>query len=395
MSRHICKGLAIIIVVTLLMIFTTIPVWAFDARGGVGITVASEEIVDDDLYVAGETIIIDGTINGDLWAAGNTITVNGIVNGSVMAAGRIVNINGDIDHAVRAVGETININSDVGGDVIVGCSVVNIASTSRIHGDLVFGAGIARIDGAIEGNIKGGGGEVIISNGVNGNVELEVESLTILSTANIGGDLNYTSEEEADIQSGAQIAGVTTHNLPEAEPEVKKDWTKVFPFVIFFGVLAKILNFLMALVAGVVIIFLAPKRLTSITDAIGTRPGPSAGWGAIILFLTPIAALIVCLTIVGIPVGLIALALYGIALYLAQIPVGLFIGRWIIGRFRVVESKAIMVGALAVGLVILKLLSLIPYFGFFVGLAVVLFGLGAVVAAERKRRAEAREAAST
>jgi lipopolysaccharide export LptBFGC system permease protein LptF len=53
-----------------------------------------------------------------------------------------------------------------------------------------------------------------------------------------------------------------------------------------------------------------------------------------------------------------------------------------------------MVGALAVGLAILKLLSLIPYFGFFVGFVVVLFGLGAVVAAERKRRAEVREAAS-
>jgi len=113
-----------------------------------------------------------------------------------------------------------------------------------------------------------------------------------------------------------------------------------------------------------------------------------------ILFLTPIAALIVCFTIIGIPMGLITLALYGIALYLAQIPVGLFIGRWIIGRFRLVESKAIMVGALAVGLAILKLLSLIPYFGFFVGFVVVLFGLGAIVAAERKRRAEARETAS-
>jgi cytoskeletal protein CcmA (bactofilin family) len=391
MSKHICKGLAIIIVVTLLMIFTTIPVWAYDARGGVRITVASDEVVDDDLYVAGETIIIDGTINGDLWAAGNTITVNGIVNGSVMAAGRIVNINGDITHAVRAVAETININGDVGGDVMAGCGKINIESTARIGGDFLFGADIVRIDGPIEGDIRGSGREVTISNGVNGNVELKVESLTILSTANIGGDLNYTCGEEADIQSGAQIAGATTHKLPE----VKKDWAKVFPFILFFGVLAKVLSFLMALVAGVVIIFLAPKRLTSITDAIGTRPGPSAGWGAIILFLTPIAALIVCLTIIGIPVGLIALTLYGIAIYLAQIPVGLFIGRWIIGRFRVVESKAIMVGALAVGLVILKLLSLIPYFGFFVGLAVVLFGLGAVVAAERKRRAEAREAAST
>jgi hypothetical protein len=39
-------------------------------------------------------------------------------------------------------------------------------------------------------------------------------------------------------------------------------------------------------------------------------------------------------------------------------------------------------------------LSLIPYFGFVVGLAVVIFGLGAVVAAERTRRAEVKEAAS-
>jgi len=346
--------------------------------------------VDDDLYVAGETIIIDGIVDGDLWAAGNTITVNGIVNGSVMAAGRIVNINGVITHAVRAVAATININGSVGGDVITGCGNVNIASTAIVGGDLLFGADIVGIDGPIEGNIKGSGREVTISNWVNGNVELEVESLTILSTANIGGDLSYTSEEEADIQSGAQIAGATTHKLPE----VKEDGAKVFPFVLFAGVLGKVMSFLMALVTGVVIIFLAPRRLMSIAEAIGSRPGPSAGWGALIVFVAPLAAVLVCFTIIGIPVGLITLALYGIALYLAQIPVGLFIGRWIIGRFRVVESKAIMVGALAVGLAILKLLSLIPYFGFVVGFVVVLFGLGAVVAAERKRRAEAREAVS-
>jgi hypothetical protein len=119
------------------------------------------------------------------------------------------------------------------------------------------------------------------------------------------------------------------------------------------------------------------------------------------VFIAPIAAVLVCFTVVGIPVGLIALGLWGMALYLAQIPVGLFIGRWIIGRFRAVEGKAIMVGALALGLVLLKLLELLlgliplPGLGFFIGLAVVgLFGLGAVVVAERKRRAEARETVS-
>jgi len=38
----------------------------------------------------------------------------------------------------------------------------------------------------------------------------------------------------------------------------------------------------------------------------------------------------------------------------------------------------------------LKLLRLTLYLGFFIGVAVVLFGLGAVVASERRRRIEAR-----
>ncbi len=391
MSKYISKGLTTILIVTLLMIFTAVPVLAFDARSGTRVTIASGEIVDDDLYVAAETITIDGIINGDLWACGSKVIVNGLVKGSVMAIGETININGDVGHAVRVGGKTINISGNVHGDVMVGCSEVNIASTAKIDGDLLFGAENIRIDGLVEGNIKGGGSAVTISNGVKGNVELKVESLTILPAANIEGNLTYTSEEEADIQSGAQIGGATTHKLPE----VKEKRAKAFPFSLFSGIGGKVTGLLMALIAGLVIILVAPRRLTSIAESIRSKPGPSAGWGAIILFLTPIAAIIVCITIIGIPVGLIALALYGIAIYLAQIPVGLFIGRWIIGHFKEVEGKAIMVGALALGLVILRLLRLIPYLGFFIGLAVILFGLGAVVVSERRRRAEAREAVST
>jgi cytoskeletal protein CcmA (bactofilin family) len=388
MSKHVYRGLGAVLIVTLLMTLAAAPILAFDARSGMAVTVASGEVVDDDLYVAAETVTIDGVLNGDLWAAANTITINGIVNGSVMAAGNKINIGGDVTRAVRAVGQSVNINGSVGGDVLAGCGNLNIAA--EIGGDLLFGADVAVVGGHIEGDIKGSGSAVTISGEVGGSVELEVEALAILSTANVGGDLTYTSKEEADIQSGAQITGGATHNVPEVE----EDGAATFPFTLFSGVLAKVMSFLMAFVAGLILIFLAPRRLTSIVEAIGSRPGPSAGWGALIVFVTPIVALLVCLTIIGISAGVIALVLYGIGLYLAQIPVGIFIGRWIIGRFRVVESKAAMVGALALGLVILKLLSLIPYFGFVVGLAVVIFGLGAIVAAERKRRAEVKEAAS-
>ena len=164
MSKHIFKGLATILIVTLLMLSIAVPALAFDARSDATVTVAGREVVDDDLYVAAETITIDGTINGDLWAAGSTITVNGIVNGSVMAVGKTVNINGDVDHAVRVAGDTINIISNINGDLIVAGNEVNVASTAKINGDLLFGVGTARIDGFIDGDVKGYGGEVTISN---------------------------------------------------------------------------------------------------------------------------------------------------------------------------------------------------------------------------------------
>ena len=378
MSKQIFAGLAVTLVAVLLTFSISAPVLAADLRSGDIITVASGEVVDDDLYVAGGTITIDGTVNGDLWAIGNTITVNGEVTGSIVAAGQTVNINGNVDHAARLAGDSVNISGNVRGDLLVFSSQTNIASKAKIGGDLIFGSGNVRVDGLVEGDIKGGGNQVAISNGVVGDIELQAENLTVASTADIGGNLTYTSENEADIQSGAKIGGKTTHNLPEVK--------KAGPFS---GIGGKVLGFLMALVTGLIIILVAPGRSASIADSIRAKPWASLGWGAVILFATPVAAIIACFTVIGIPVALIALALYAIAIYISQVFVGLFIGRWIIGRFREVESRAIMIGALASGLFIIAILRLIPFLGFWVGLAVALFGLGAVIVSETRSRAQA------
>jgi cytoskeletal protein CcmA (bactofilin family) len=377
MSKHISTGLIALLVAVLLTFSMSAPVLAADLRSGDTVTVASGEVVDDDLYIAGNNIIIDGTVNGDLWAIGSTITVNGEVKGSIVVAGQTVNINGNVGHAARLAGETVNVSGNVSGDLIVFSSEANIASKAKIGGDFLLGSGNVRIDGLIAGYIKGGGGEVTVANGVGGNIELEVENLTVASTADIGGNLTYTSKNEAAIQPGAKIGGETTHNLPEVK--------KPAPFS---GIGGKVLGFLMAFATGLIIILIAPRRSASIADSIRNKPWASLGWGAVILFATPVAAIIVCMTVIGIPVALIALALYAIAIYISQVFVGLFIGRWIIGRFREVESKAIMIGAMASGLVIITILRLIPYLGFWVGLAVALFGLGAMLVSETRLRTQ-------
>src|SRR5665648_883314 len=362
MSKHILKGLIVSLLAILLMTFTTVAVLAFDVRRGDIVTVASEEVIDSDLYVAGGTIIIDGTINGDLIAAGKIIRVNGPVNGSIIAIGGTVDINGEVTHAVRVIGETLNISGTIGRDLLLAGDKVSLASTAEIGSDLLLGAGTALIDGLIQGDINSG-----------------VESLTIASTASIQGKLTYISENEANIQSGAQIMGPITHQLPD----IKERLTPA-------GLWGKVIGFLMALVLGIIIILLAPRRVKAVTESIRTRPWASLGWGAIILIFTPIAALIICITIIGLPLGLITLVLYSIAICLTQLFAGLLIGQLIIGSSRGVETKAALVGALALGLAILSLLKLIPYLDNVIGLATVLFGLGAILVSERKLRAEAQ-----
>lgn len=141
----------------------------------------------------------------------------------------------------------------------------------------------AQVNGTVEGDILGGGSEVTVNNVVSGNVELTVEKLVIASAAKIKGDLTYTGEAEAAIHSSAQIAGKTTHKLPEAKKQAAPK---------FLGELwGKFLAFLMIFLIGLIIILLLPVRITAMADAIRTYPWQSLGWGAVILFATPLAAI--------------------------------------------------------------------------------------------------------
>jgi cytoskeletal protein CcmA (bactofilin family) len=372
------------LIAVLMVVFVTAPVLAADLRSGDAVTVAIGEVVDGDLYVAGSNIIIDGTVNGDIFGVGQSLTINGVINGGVSFAGQTLTVNGEITSGARLAGTDINVDGNIDGDLLAGGTNVNVTSKARIGGDFLFGASRVHIDGPIEGYIKGGGGEVIVTNQVGGDIELGVDRLTVTSTANLHGNLTYTSANEADIESGAHIGGTTSHKVPEVKEPAKAGGP-------FAGIGGKVVAFLMTLLAGIVIILVAPQRAVSVAASIRSKPLMSLGWGAIILFATPIAAIVTFVTVVGVPLGLIGLAIYGVAIYLSQIAVGLFIGYWIIGYFSKVESRGILVGALALGFAILTLIKLIPYIGFPLWLATVLFGIGAMVLSEKTMRIKAQQ----
>lgn len=96
------------------------------------------------------------------------------------------------------------------------------------------------------------------------------------------------------------------------------------------------------------------------------------------LIATPIAAIIVCITIVGLGVGISTLLLYLIAIYSAQVYVGSWLGERILGSGVGVGAA---LGRLALGLLLLRAVGMLPYVGHLISFFVVAWGLGAMVLA--------------
>jgi cytoskeletal protein CcmA (bactofilin family) len=378
MLKVVFKSLLVCTLALLLVVVSAPPALAFDSRGGDNVTIPSGEVVEGDLYVVGGDITVDGTINGDLFGVGRSLTVNGKINGGISFAGQTIILNGEVSNGARIAGQSVLVNGKVGRDLLLACSDAAISSQSIISGDLMLGAATARISGRVEGNIKGSSGTATLANFVGKNVELQVEKLTITADARIQGNLTYTGKNLAVIESGAIVSGTTTHKLAEPSTDPR-------PFLFGAIVVWQVLAFIMMLIIGIVIILIASPRVRALADSVQSKPWESLGWGAVILVVTPIAAIVVMITIIGLPLGLIALLLYGIALYLAQIPVALLIGRLIIRHNRKLDSQGLMIGALALGLFILLLLRLIPFIGWIVGLLTMVFGLGALVTANRRK----------
>lgn len=350
------------------------------------------EVVQDSLYVGAGTVAIRGTIEDDLIVGGGTVVVSGDVLGDVMVGAGTVNISGSVADDVRAAGGLVSVDGEVGGDVVSSGGTVNFGSESTIGGDLVAAGGTVRSAGLVTGRAKISAGDLSISGTINGNVEAVTENAPRLSsTAKIGGDFVYTSEDEAELREGASIVGEVTHKLPEVRGE------RVQPggLALFFGLglVWKIVFLAAMFVAGAVLIALFPRWTKNAADNIPSKPWLSLGWGFLLLIVTPIASVLLLITVIGLPLGLFVGGLYAAALYLAWIVVGRYTGRQVIRLIRK-EGEPSPYWSLLLGLVILALIMLIPILNIFAYFVFVIAGLGAAILAAvdsfKAARAEGR-----
>lgn len=119
------------------------------------------------------------------------------------------------------------------------------------------------------------------------------------------------------------------------------------------------------------------------------------GIGFIVLACAPLAALLLVLTIVGIPLALVVVLTTLALLPLGYVTSAIGLGDWALGRWRSAhqDDRWWRIGAACAGVLVLALLGAIPFVGWIVGLVALLAGLGAL--AQQWRHRDGPDAAAT
>jgi cytoskeletal protein CcmA (bactofilin family) len=428
--NHTFKVVAVVALASLLALVAAEPGLAFDGRSGDDVIIASDEVIDDDLYVTAQQFALEGTINGDVVVFAETATINGTINGNLLAAGQTVIVNGTVTGSIRAAGAVILIGEDasVGGDVVGAGYSLETRGGSQFGRDVVFAGGQTLLAGDIARNIMAATGALEIRGNVGGDVDAQVgeageagpppgmfmpqsavavpsvrPGLTIDPSASIGGDLTYTQSKELSFPASV-VAGKISRTVPPATtaaPHEKTTGQKLAAWG-----LNSVRNAISLILIGLLLIWLFPTFVRGLSERLQAKPWNSLGWGVVswagfffavflviivtilagvlfgILTLGQLAGAAICLGFLALIALIAAFAL--VTAFLAKIVFGTALGKGILLRTNspLAEHRywPMVIGVL-ITVAILAVLSF-PLFpgalGWLFNLAIVLFGLGAL-----------------
>jgi cytoskeletal protein CcmA (bactofilin family) len=337
-------------------------------------TVPASQLVDGDYFAFGDTVEISGTINGDLYAVGGQVIIDGRVNGDVLVAGGRVSLSGTVSQDVRAAGGQLSIAGDVGRNLTVAAGNVEIASSAAVGGGVVAAGGSVDLAAPVGGAAKIAAGTLIIANRIAGNVEAAVGTLRIASKAEINGNVNYWSGQEAAVSEGARINGEIVRNVPPERP-------RILPAAFFAWLAFVAINFVCTLILGLLSARFLPRYHQSVITTLRDKPWASLGIGFIAAVIVPVVCALLFATVLAIPLGLILVAAFFILLYWSRIYAISRIGEAILNRLRPASSRA---SAFVLGLFGYYIFAIIPVVGWLVVPLVTLFGLGAELIARKQ-----------
>ncbi len=344
------------------------PVDALELRRSDGIVaIAATETVDDSMMIAAETVLIEGNITGDVFATGQRINVSGNISGTLIAFAESVTIRGSVGGMAMGGASAYNIlGGTVAGDVWVAGEKITVDEATKVGRNLVVASQSVSLGGSVGKDLYTITESVEVSGDVARHLEAYSNRVKLLGDAHIGGDVRFRGGNDERLHRSASVTIDGEVQFPDM-PEEMDDGASTIEFVSW-----QVAKLIAALIVGLLLLWLVPgfKRVSIGAGIEGLK---TAGIGFVALVSVPLMAIIIAITLVGIPVALIAFASWLLALYLAKIVVGVVVGNMLLG-----DRENVFL-PLLVGLVIVLLVSLLPFIGGAISFVLTIVGLGLIV----------------
>ncbi len=343
LRRRIRRGSALALVLAGLCAALVLPGAAAgsEIRRGESVGVAQEETINGDIFLFGDRVRIDGTVKGDVFLFGKDATVSGHVEGDVFGFAQQLQVNGQVDGNIRAFTNTLTIRGNVGKNVLTFDETVNFEPAAKVGGSMTIIVESLSLDGSLGRDLLIFGKHVSVSGRVRGGIQMKGNALTINAGAEVDGPIRYEGDNPAEVSTQAKLASPVEFHQLEHKPRYMKAHYYVWR-VIWTGAF---------ILFGMVLVLLMPKFAEDTVRAAELYAAP-IGLGVLVLFGVPIAAVIACVTVVGIPLGVLTLGFWFLMLCCAELVVGTVVGNWILGRARDTWG---MIGRMALGFVIVRI----------------------------------------
>ncbi len=425
MLRH-KKALLILLLVVAVAMAVALPVAATEFAEGA--TLGEDEVVDDDLFISGDLVYINGTVTGNVVASGSQVVVNGQIGGSLVTTAQTIRINGTIRGSAYAAsasmelgpgasvgrnlyyagyGLTTQPNAAIGQDVLA--AVYQFIHSGSVGRDARAAVGAAEIVGSVGRDLVVDLGDEPVTGSAPGIVfpgapPSIAPGLRVAPDAQIGGVLRYISPTDDGISINAEPDGGVRHVRPAQPDEPEGEGDEVLTGLAAFGL--AVLRWLYGrpqelvtlLLLGALGLWLLRSRYLGVVDVAADKPVESAGWGLVATIggYVAFAVIAVIIVVAGLALAVISLggltgSFFAIALscLLALFILFLFAVKWasklvliyLVGRaiLRGISPKEQGIGwPLVIGALIYVVLRAIPVVGGLLALIVTLVGMGAL-----------------
>lgn len=319
-------------------------------------------VAADDLFILAQKIVMNGEAHSDAWFAASEITVSG-----------------KIARHLRVAGQTASISGELGGDLTAFSSTLQVTTNATIRGRLDAMAQQASLEGVFNEDVRVMATSITLAGSYGGNVRIIGQDIVVMPGTRIAGDLIYTSGKELFLDQSIVLGGKLRRQITERA--ARAGWSD---YVQAAGLHAAKAG--AALLAGLAFLALFPFYTARATRQVQRSIFRCGAIGGLAFVATPVLAIALAISLIGLPLALIALAAYGSLLYLGKIAVALAIGSVALRANHVSGGFAQIAKMLVVGLVVIYALTFIPSFGGTIGLLIGIIGLGGLVSALVDRR---------